>query len=148
MSNFSNERFPSQNIFEIDGVTFSSNFDNGNLAKVEKNVSNGQNHDYKIWVSPDNCGKSYQSKHNAWFHFMISGLPQNCYVRITVENASNHAVLYKQDMVSINDLLLFSYIRYCSAEYTNLTNYIRLSSILLISAPFTNAMHPVINGYD
>lgn len=48
--------YPSQNVIEIDGIVFSSNFDNGNLAKVEKNKTHLQ-YDYKIWVAPDNAGR-------------------------------------------------------------------------------------------
>ena len=47
--------FPSQNVFDEDGVIFSSNFDNGNLAKVLK-LKSLMPYDYKIWVAPDNHG--------------------------------------------------------------------------------------------
>lgn len=129
--------FPSQNVFNEDGVIFSSNFDNGNLAKVLQ-LKSSMPYDYKVWVAPDNhgtalllyqhiiasfknihyhlriaitpstwrpykinfmLGTSYQSKHNAWFHFMVSGIPKGNTLRIQVANASNHAGLYKFDMV-------------------------------------------------
>ena len=47
--------FPSQNVFDENGVIFSSDFDNGNLAKVLRLKSNIP-YDYKVWVAPDNHG--------------------------------------------------------------------------------------------
>lgn len=46
---------PSQNVFDIDGVIFSSNFDNGNLSKVTK-LNSTLAYDYKVLVAPDNQG--------------------------------------------------------------------------------------------
>ena len=46
------ERIPAHNVFVFDQVIFSSNLDNGNLAKVEK-VPN-RSYEYKIWTAPDN----------------------------------------------------------------------------------------------
>lgn len=51
---FKSESFkiPAHNIFIFDQIIFSSNFDNGNLAKVEK-VPN-RSFEFKIWSAPDN----------------------------------------------------------------------------------------------
>ena len=66
----SSKSIPAHNVFELsDGVILSSNFDNGNLASVEKGNKNGE---YLIWTAPDNMGSSFQSTHCAWFHFVIS----------------------------------------------------------------------------
>lgn len=91
------EKSAAHNVFEIDGITFSSNFDNGNLAKVEKIV--GKAFDFRIWAAPDNYGQPHQSKHCAWFHFQVHGVPQGANLRINIANASNHSALYKHDMV-------------------------------------------------
>eukprot|EP01038_Epipyxis_sp_PR26KG_P006054 gene6054-8335_t len=88
---------PAHNLFELDnGVIFSSNFDNGNLANVER-VPN-KPFDFRIWTAPDNLGSEYQSKHCAWFYFSVTGLPLGCVIRIQIVNASNHSGLYKYDM--------------------------------------------------
>jgi hypothetical protein len=67
------ENYSSHNIFEIDSIRFSSNFDNGNLYQVEK-ISN-KSYEYRIWSAPDNAGSEYETKHCTWFYFTISGLP-------------------------------------------------------------------------
>lgn len=88
------------NVFSFDNeaIVFSSNFDNGNLAKVER--ISGKSYEFKIWTAADNMGTSFQSKHNAWFHFVVRGLPSGVTLRITIVNASPHSGLYKHDMVS------------------------------------------------
>jgi hypothetical protein len=90
---------PAHNIFTFDEITFSSKFDNGNLARVERLPNN--NYSFKIWTAPDNMGADFQSKHCAWFHFFVTGLPLGCVLRIQIVNASNHSGLYKHDMVSL-----------------------------------------------
>ena len=97
--------YPGHNVFTFDSesICFSSNFDNGNLARVEKN---GKGHDYRIWTAADNYGTEYQSKHNAWFHFSVTGLPAGAALRIQIVNASPHSGLYKHDMVGRHPLPL------------------------------------------
>jgi hypothetical protein len=95
---------PAHNIFTFDNITFSSNFDNGNLARVERVPKNP--YEFRIWTAPDNLGSEHQSKHCAWFHFIVTGLPMGCVLRIQVVNASSHAGLYKHDMVKLNSLIL------------------------------------------
>ena len=89
-------KVPGHKIFELDdGVIFSSNFDNGNLAGVEKGNRNGE---YLLWTAPDNYGSTYQSGHCAWFHFVVSGLQQGTVLKLRIMNASNHGGLYKHDI--------------------------------------------------
>lgn len=45
-------KVPAHNVFAFEQVIFSSNFDNGNLARVEK-IPN-RSYEYKIWTAPDN----------------------------------------------------------------------------------------------
>ena len=89
---------PSHNIFEIDGLIFSSNFCSGNLFKVEK--SSGVAHEYLLWTAPDNAGtpNSRADGTNAWFHFSLSGAAKGTTLRLQIMNVSNHSSLYKQDM--------------------------------------------------
>jgi hypothetical protein len=46
-------------------------------------------------------GTSYQLKANAWFHFMVTGIPKGERIKVQVVNASNHSNLYRYDMVRI-----------------------------------------------
>jgi hypothetical protein len=102
----SKERAPAHNVFNFGPVTFSSNFDNGNLARAEQ-VPN-KSFDFRIWTAPDNMGSTYQSKHCAWYYFMVTGLPQGCVLRIQIVNTSNHSGLYKYDMVKLFPPIAFS----------------------------------------
>ena len=88
---------PAHNVFTFsDGVIFSSNFDNGNLLRVEET---NKSYDYRVWTAPDNTGQPHQSKHCAWFYFMVTGLPVGCVLKVQIVNTSNHSGLYKYDMV-------------------------------------------------
>lgn len=103
--NLANETPAAHNVFTFDGgITFSSNFDNGNLGRVER-VPN-RPYEFKIWTAPDNMGTMYQSRHCAWFYFVVTGLPMGCVLRMNLVNASNHNGLYKHDMVSVLSLAL------------------------------------------
>jgi Cytosolic carboxypeptidase N-terminal domain len=94
----STAKVPGHNVFEFEsGVTFSSNFDNGNLLAVDKM---SKPHEYKIYTAQDNHGSPCQSKHTAWFYFVVTGLPQGVTLRINIGNATGHSGLYKHDMVS------------------------------------------------
>jgi hypothetical protein len=91
-------KYVSHNTFSFsDGdVLFSSDFDNGNLARVERSATNSN--EFKIWTAPDNMGTSYQSKTGFWFYFSVSGLKAGSTLKIQIANPSNHANLYKHDM--------------------------------------------------
>ena len=110
-SSSSTKGIPAHNIFRLnDGVTFSSMFDNGNLARVERVVyksapvsksggsSSSNIYHYKIWTACDNQGTERESRHCSWFHFTISGLPVDASLRIQIANSSSSSGLYKHDM--------------------------------------------------
>ena len=70
--------FPAHNIIHIDNVTFSSNFDNGNLLMAEKK----KHMEYMVWSACDNQATPHQTKHCTWFYFTVTGLPQGSTVKI------------------------------------------------------------------
>lgn len=108
---------PAHNVFPFDNnIIFSSNFDNGNLGRVER-VPN-RPYEFKVWTAPDNMGTEFQSKHCAWFHFSVVGLPMGCVLRIQLVNASNHSGLYKHDMVFFLVIYYF-YISMLSHDLTS-----------------------------
>lgn len=93
-----NIKTESHNTFEFsNGVKFSSNFDNGNMAACEMGK---QRDEYRIWTAPDCAGTEFErsTKANAWFYFSVTGLHEGCNLKICVVNASNHSGLYKHDM--------------------------------------------------
>lgn len=84
----------SHNEFKFDNVVFSSNFDNGNLANVER----AGNYSYKVWSAPDNYKTPHQTKNSFWFYFSVSGLESGARLCIRLVNAAQHGTLYKHDM--------------------------------------------------
>lgn len=76
---FGPENIESQNVFIIDDITFTSNFENGNMLRVEKGTSP---HEFLIWSAFDNHGTNYQSKHCTWFHFAVIGVPQGVTLKL------------------------------------------------------------------
>eukprot|EP01031_Cornospumella_fuschlensis_P030739 gene30739-37141_t len=87
---------PAHNVFKFNDITFSSNFDNGNLARVERTAN--RPFEFKIWTAPDNMGTEHQSRHCSWFYFTITGAPMGCVLRICIANASGNSGLWKHDM--------------------------------------------------
>jgi hypothetical protein len=97
--------------FVFGPITFTSEFDSGNLFNVEQILStkpflslhypsNSAIVEFKVWTAADNYGKSYRSKNNnSWFYFDVTGIPGNTVIRIYLKSAT-HANIYKHDMVS------------------------------------------------
>lgn len=83
------------NVFEIDDIVFSSNFDNGNLLKVEKTLKANE---FNIWSANDNHGTSNQSKHCAWFYFTMTNVKYGDSYTFNVVSSTRHVNLYKFDM--------------------------------------------------
>lgn len=69
----------SQNIFEIDSIRFLSNFDSGNLYRIEKTEK--KPFEYRLWTGPDNIGSEWESKHCTWFYFTVIGLPSGTTIK-------------------------------------------------------------------
>ena len=128
----SGDRYPAHGVFTFDNdVVFSSNFDNGNLARVERIGT--KPYEFRIWTAADNMGTSFQSKHNAWFHFVVTGLPPGVVLRITIVNASPHSGLYKHDMVRSHSSLSRSLGRFESLHFS-FSSLLFLPSVLCIVA--------------
>ena len=66
-------KLPQKNTFRFpdnDGtVTFSSDFDGGNIMKVSKHGSNY----YHLWTAADCEGMEVEGYSKSWFHFSVQG---------------------------------------------------------------------------
>jgi hypothetical protein len=59
------------------GLTFCSDFDNGNLKAIEHTSG----YDFQVWTASDNCGTPHESSHSSWFHFSVASLPKNSTIK-------------------------------------------------------------------
>lgn len=89
----------------IDNLIFFSNFDSGNLAKVEKcrnDTSNdGGVNEFNVWTSPDCANTIYENDYSSWFYFGIRGSISNNLLKINVINMNKQAKLYNQGMTPL-----------------------------------------------
>jgi hypothetical protein len=91
--------------WEVNGLTFDSKFDSGNLRRVELGSVNddsageGQNSaSYKLWVTPDCWGTDFQTKHSTWFYFSIAGGKAGDVIEMKIQNMNKVPKLYEQGM--------------------------------------------------
>ena len=66
-------------------LSFSSDFDSGNLIQVERTAP----YTYNLHCCPD-CGNApYQTNNKQWFHFSVRGLPRGVTLKITMVGVAN-----------------------------------------------------------
>lgn len=85
----------------IDNLIFFSNFDSGNLAKVEKCRSNPNNsnvNEFDVWTSPDCANTIYENDYSSWFYFGIRGSVSDSILKINIINMNKQVKLYSQGM--------------------------------------------------
>ena len=99
----------------IGPLTFISNFDSGNLARVEKvNLEDGNScseddgsvvlvpdHDYNVWTAPDCAGMECENSNRTWFYFGVKGGQSGKLLRINIMNLNRQGKLYSQGMVPL-----------------------------------------------
>ncbi|XP_032441841.1 cytosolic carboxypeptidase-like protein 5 isoform X4 [Xiphophorus hellerii] len=99
-------------------IVFSSRFDSGNLARVEKvekgnssPVSDGAqvgsspsgmhltpDYEFNVWTQPDCAGTEYENGNRSWFYFSVRGAMPGRLLKINVMNMNNQRKLYSQGM--------------------------------------------------
>ncbi|XP_063758859.1 cytosolic carboxypeptidase-like protein 5 isoform X2 [Eleginops maclovinus] len=102
-------------------IVFSSKFDSGNLARVEKvekgsssppsdiapsgNALSGSNltpdYEFNIWTQPDCAGTEHENGNRSWFYFSIRGAAPGKILKINVMNMNNQRKLYSQGMAPL-----------------------------------------------
>ncbi|XP_029640664.1 cytosolic carboxypeptidase-like protein 5 isoform X2 [Octopus sinensis] len=98
----------------VGGLLFKSNFDSGNLAKVERvykddtkdssSVSNNVNRnaelqpdlEYNVWTRPDCSNTIYENGNRSWFYFGIEGGLPGQMIKINIMNMNRQGKLYSQ----------------------------------------------------
>ncbi|MEE6473492.1 hypothetical protein FKM82_010050 [Ascaphus truei] len=106
------------------GLLFSSKFDSGNLARVEKvdrlegegdvpsgnggsNVGAGTlfgntpptpDYEFNVWTKPDCAETEYENGNRSWFYFSVRGGAPGKLLKINVMNMNKQSKLYSQGM--------------------------------------------------
>ncbi|XP_068433049.1 cytosolic carboxypeptidase-like protein 5 isoform X2 [Clinocottus analis] len=101
-------------------IVFSSKFDSGNLARVEK-VEKGSSsppsdapsgsallgsnltpdYEFNVWTQPDCGGTEHENGNRSWFHFSVRGAASGKILKINVMNMNNQRKLYSQGMAPL-----------------------------------------------
>ncbi|KAG7262253.1 hypothetical protein CRUP_016013 [Coryphaenoides rupestris] len=108
-------------------VVFSSNFDSGNLARVEKVEKGswspsaadaattaasaggpfsgptpaGPDYEFNVWTRPDCAGTEHENGNRSWFYFSVRGAVSGKLLKITVMNMNKQSKLYSQGMAPL-----------------------------------------------
>lgn len=82
----------------VNGVDFFSNFDSGNLARVEQEETSSSDLNFTVWTRPDCEGTEYENGSRSWFYFGMRGAPPGSNVQITVLNLNSLTRLFGQGM--------------------------------------------------
>ncbi|XP_066993857.2 cytosolic carboxypeptidase-like protein 5 isoform X2 [Anabrus simplex] len=102
---------------ECGGFTFVSNFDSGNLARVElvpKTTDGNANatgkvspaddvpdFEFNIWTKPDCAGTEYENSNRTWFYFGIKGGAPFSLVKLNIVNLNKQSKMYSQGMAPV-----------------------------------------------
>ncbi|KAM8826242.1 cytosolic carboxypeptidase-like protein 5 isoform 2-T3 [Synchiropus picturatus] len=93
-------------------VVFSSKFESGNLARVEKveklinDCASLRSNllpelEFNVWVKPDCEGTEYENGNRSWFYFSVRGVLPGKLMKINVMNMNNQRILYNQGMAPL-----------------------------------------------
>ncbi|XP_068135969.1 cytosolic carboxypeptidase-like protein 5 [Hyperolius riggenbachi] len=101
------------------GLLFSSKFDSGNLARVEKversdgdgdasatggtgtvfsGSSQTPDYEFNVWTKPDCAETEFENGNRSWFYFSVRGGVPGKLIKITIMNMNKQSKLYAQGM--------------------------------------------------
>ncbi|XP_061900900.1 cytosolic carboxypeptidase-like protein 5 isoform X2 [Entelurus aequoreus] len=104
-------------------IVFSSKFDSGNLARVERvtkttpsptpdattvatpggsaSAPNIPDFEFNVWTQPDCGGTEHENGNRSWFYFSVQGIAPGKLLKINVMNMNNQRKLYSQGMAPL-----------------------------------------------
>ncbi|XP_036290864.1 cytosolic carboxypeptidase-like protein 5 isoform X1 [Pipistrellus kuhlii] len=100
------------------GLLFSSRFDSGNLAHVEKvesvssdlegvaggvlpptsSTASSPDYEFNVWTRPDCAETEYENGNRSWFYFSVRGGSPGKLIKINIMNMNKQSKLYSQGM--------------------------------------------------
>ncbi|XP_022429940.1 cytosolic carboxypeptidase-like protein 5 isoform X2 [Delphinapterus leucas] len=111
--------FPSPTMeLRCGGLLFSSRFDSGNLAHVEKvesvssdgegvvggasastsSIASSPDYEFNVWTRPDCAETEFENGNRSWFYFSVRGGTPGKLIKINVMNMNKQSKLYSQGM--------------------------------------------------
>ncbi|XP_076016222.1 cytosolic carboxypeptidase-like protein 5 isoform X2 [Genypterus blacodes] len=101
-------------------VVFSSKFDSGNLARVEKvertscppadtpptgcsltGLNLTPDYEFNVWTQPDCAGTEQENGNRSWFYFSVRGVAPGKLLKLNVMNMNKQSKLYSQGMAPL-----------------------------------------------
>ena len=79
---------------EQDAITFSSQFDSGNM----KNCTSDQPDTYNIYISPDSIPYDPKGHYKTWFYFSVKGIQKDQEITLSIRNMGNQGRLFKNGL--------------------------------------------------
>ncbi|KAL2773691.1 cytosolic carboxypeptidase-like protein 5 isoform 1 [Daubentonia madagascariensis] len=100
------------------GLLFSSRFDSGNLAHVEKvesvssdgegvgggasaptgGIASSPDYEFNVWTRPDCAETEFENGNRSWFYFSVRGGAPGKLIKINIMNMNKQSKLYSQGM--------------------------------------------------
>ncbi|XP_058407584.1 cytosolic carboxypeptidase-like protein 5 isoform X1 [Diceros bicornis minor] len=111
--------FPSPTMeLRCGGLLFSSRFDSGNLAHVEKvdsvsndgegvaggasaptsSIASSPDYEFNVWTRPDCAETEFENGNRSWFYFSVRGGTPGKLIKINIMNMNKQSKLYSQGM--------------------------------------------------
>ncbi|XP_060603344.1 cytosolic carboxypeptidase-like protein 5 isoform X5 [Ruditapes philippinarum] len=93
------------------GLLFTSKFDSGNLARVEKVTKDDDDDDsgggkyfseikadyeFNVWTKPDCAGTEFENGNRSWFYFGVRGWNPGRLIKLNIVNMNRQGKLYSQ----------------------------------------------------